>query len=69
MFGLLTRIAVLFQVPIVAGAVFMIRSNDLFSFYTNQFQAFGVLILLIIFLFYGSGKISIDEYMRRYPNG
>lgn len=67
--GLITRVAILFQIPIVVCALLMVRSVDMFSFYSNQLQASFVLLLLLIFLVYGSGKLSVDDWMRRNPNG
>jgi len=67
--GLITRWAVAFQLPIVLCAVLFVRTGGMFSFYSSQIQAAGVLILLIVFLVYGSGRWSADNYMKRYGNG
>jgi len=59
--GFLTRIAALVQIPILAGAVFVVhRSDGLFAMGQSlEFSAL-VLFLLIIFLLGGSGRLSLD---------
>lgn len=68
--GLLTRFAILFQLPILIGAV-ICTGNSLgyFNLYSQYGLAFLVLALLILFLVYGSGPFSADEYMRKNNNG
>ncbi len=67
--GLVTRIAILFQIPILVGAVIYTPTAGSHSFYANETLAVFVSLLLIAFLFYGSGAFSADEYLRRHPNG
>jgi putative oxidoreductase len=67
--GLVTRTAVLFQLPILAGAVIFTPNSSALAFYSNEFLAVGTLLLLICFLFYGSGVVSADEYLKRHPQG
>ncbi|GAA0878600.1 DoxX family protein [Algoriphagus jejuensis] len=68
--GLVTRFAILFQLPILLGAVFLVNAQPGFVSVTNNLE-FGisliVLILLIVFLIYGSGKFSVDNWMKRHP--
>ena len=62
--GLKTRIAVLINLPILLGAVIFINAKH--GFFTGDSElgiSIAILILLIFFLFYGSGKYSIDRYM------
>ena len=69
--GLMTRLAVLFQLPILLVAVFMVNINmGFFSVADNlEFEiSLLVLVLLVVFLIYGSGKFSADEYMRKHPH-
>ena len=69
--GLLTRTAVLFQLPILIAAVFLVNINmGFFSVADNlEFEiSLIVLISLIVFLIYGSGRFSVDEYMKRHPH-
>ena len=69
MLGLITRVAVLFQLPILAGAVIFINAQKGF-FSVNSELSFSliVLFLLLFFLVEGSGPISVDEFMRRHRN-
>ena len=62
--GLLTRIAVWVQIPIVLGAIFFINYNNLLFTYSDLLLAIVVLILLILFAFIGGGKISMDNYVK-----
>jgi putative oxidoreductase len=68
--GLVTRLAILFQLPILLGAVFLVNIQQGFLSVSNNLE-FGisliVLILLITFLIYGSGKFSVDNWMKRHP--
>jgi len=61
-FGLLTRWATIAQLPILIGAVMVhVMGNfDGFSFII----AFLALLLCIFFTFYGSGKHSVDYYLK-----
>lgn len=66
--GLLTRAAVIANIPILIGAVFFVNSpTQLFSVHSELGLSILVLFLLLFFLVEGSGKISVDEYMRRHP--
>ncbi|HXQ79934.1 MAG TPA: DoxX family protein [Opitutaceae bacterium] len=60
--GFLTRIAALVQIPILAGAVFIVhRSDGLFAMGQSlEFSAL-VLFLLVIFLVSGAGPFSVDH--------
>jgi len=62
--GVATRIAVIFQLPILIGAILFVNRSEMFSFYSENGLAIIVLILLVTFLFYGSGKLSYDEFMK-----
>jgi uncharacterized membrane protein YphA (DoxX/SURF4 family) len=62
-FGLLTRIAALLQIPILAGAVFFIHLNQgLISGNQSLELAVLVLVLLILFFIFGSGSLSLDHF-------
>ena len=57
-FGLLTRLALIVQLPIFVGAVFI---NFFGSFDTqNLIEASIVLVISLFFIVYGSGKHSVD---------
>ncbi|MBD1397538.1 DoxX family protein [Pontibacter sp. JH31] len=64
--GLVTRIAILFQIPILLGAVFFINPQR--GFYSENAELWSsiiVLILLIFFLVWGSGRLSVDHLIRK----
>ncbi len=61
-FGLLTRWAVIAQLPILIGAVIINFIGEMNT--TNLILALVVLLVCIFFLFYGSGKHSVDYYMK-----
>lgn len=64
--GLLTRVMVLFQIPIIiATIIFIDYHKGLFAL--NSELIFSVLILglLIFYLVYGSGKMSIDYLLTK----
>lgn len=66
--GLLTRVAILFNIPILIGAVFFVNSpTQLFAVHSELGLSILVLFLLLFFLVEGSGRLSVDEYMRRHP--
>jgi putative oxidoreductase len=69
--GLLTRFAIVFQLPILFFAVFFVNIQQGFLSVSNNLEfeiSLVTFILLIVFLIYGSGKLSIDEFMRTHPN-
>lgn len=61
-FGLLTRWAVVVQLPIIIGAVIINFAGDMII--TNLVISLIVLALCIFFLFFGSGRNSIDKYLK-----
>ena len=64
--GLITRIAVLFQIPILIGAIVFINSKTgFFSIQSELALSILVLALLIFFLVFGSGKVSVDDWMNK----
>ncbi len=66
--GLLTRVAVIANIPVLLGAVFFVHSpTGLFDVYTQLGLSILVLFLLVFFLVEGSGPLSVDAYMRRHP--
>ena len=69
MIGLITRMAILFQLPILAGAILFVNSKT--GFYSMDSElALSVLvfILLLVFLVFGSGKLSVDDWMKKNSN-
>ncbi len=65
--GLLTRIAILFQIPILIGAIVFVNLSKGF-FAINSDLPFSILVLslLIFFLIYGSGPWSVDNYIQKH---
>lgn len=69
MIGLITRIAVLFQIPILIGAIIFVNSKTgFFSMQSELTLSIFVLLLLVFFLLYGSGRYSVDEWMNKNIN-
>jgi putative oxidoreductase len=66
MIGLITRIAAIFQIPILLGAV-IINGNKLFSAFNGGEFVLSLIILLalIFFAFFGSGIWSADAALER----
>jgi putative oxidoreductase len=64
--GLLTRFAVLLQIPILIGAVFFVNPRGFFSVAYNMefWVSLIVLMLLFVFLIYGSGRLSVTGYQK-----
>ena len=61
-FGLLTRWAIVAQLPIIIGAVIINFAGDMNT--TNLIISLIVFVLCVFFLFYGSGRHSIDKYLK-----
>ncbi len=61
-FGLLTRWAILAQLPIMFGAVLINFLGEMNT--TNLMMSCIVLVLCLFFLFYGSGKHSVDYSLK-----
>jgi putative oxidoreductase len=66
--GLLTRPAVLANLPILIGAIIFVHvPTGLFNVHGETGLSILVLLLLIVILIEGSGPLSYDGYMRRHP--
>ena len=64
--GLITRVAILFQLPILLGAVFFINPDrGFYSENTELWTSIIVLLLLVFFLIFGSGRFSVDRMIRK----
>lgn len=65
--GLATRYMSILQIPILLGAIFFVNLPN-FTLNNGSELALSILmlILLIVFVIEGSGKISADEYFRTY---
>lgn len=66
MLGLLTRIAVLIQLPVLIGAVFFVHAaNGIMNVDAQLGLSVLVLVLLVFFLLAGGGTYSMDWYIKR----
>ena len=64
--GLLTRIAALVQVPVLAGAVMLVhRKEGLFSAHQSLELTLLVLFLLLVIGCAGAGKLSLDYVLAK----
>jgi uncharacterized membrane protein YphA (DoxX/SURF4 family) len=65
--GLLTKISVWAQIPIVLGAVIFINLNsNLPHTFQDLLLSLLVLMLLLVFAITGGGKISMDNYSKKH---
>lgn len=62
-FGLLTRLAIAVQIPILFGAILINFMGEMNT--GNLIQAFAVLLVSVFFIFYGSGKHSADYMIKK----
>lgn len=63
--GLLTRVALVFQIPVFFGAIFCCLTNTgFFSVFSDLTFSFIVFVLVIAYLFIGPGNWSVDWYMK-----
>src|SRR6266542_4975058 len=65
--GLLTRLAALSQIPILAGAVFYIWLPNVLFFEQRQNLEFSALVLFLLALIfvYGAGRFSVDHLLTK----
>ena len=61
-FGLLTRWAIIAQLPILMGAILVNFTGEMQT--ENLFLALIILAICLFFLVYGSGKHSADYYFK-----
>lgn len=61
-FGLLTRWAIIAQLPVLIGAVLVNFLGEMNL--ENLILSSAVLLICIFFLIYGSGKHSVDKYLK-----
>jgi putative oxidoreductase len=64
--GLITRVAVCAQIPIVLGAIIFIGNSSMALTHSDLLFSLFILILLVFFVFEGGGRISMDHYLRKY---
>ncbi|HLV39791.1 DoxX family protein [Xanthomarina sp.] len=61
-FGLLTRWAIIVQIPVLIGAILINFMGEFNA--TNFLLASITLLVCVFFMFYGSGKHSADYYFK-----
>jgi putative oxidoreductase len=65
--GFLTRICCVLNIPILLGAVFFVNIPNLaHNGPLELIFSIAILIMLVLFFIEGSGRLSADEYFRRY---
>jgi len=65
MIGLVTRFAVVIQIPILVGAIFFVNMTRGLSFLNSElWLSVIVLLLLILFWIVGSGPYSVDHVIK-----
>lgn len=69
--GLLTRVAALFQIPILLGAVFYVYLPKIVTLEPRQNLEFAALVLFLTVLVAvrGAGRCSLDYYLSRSAAG
>jgi uncharacterized membrane protein YphA (DoxX/SURF4 family) len=66
-FGLLTRVAAFFQIPILIAALFYLDVSQEFFVVSSELSYLILILLLLVFFFiYGSGPLSVDNYIRKH---
>ena len=66
--GLITRVAIVFQIPILLGAVILNLPQGLGNLLETEISII-VLLLLVLFFVLGSGKLSADNYIGKGSDG
>jgi len=65
--GCLTRISAIIQIPILLVAVFFVNFRSGFSYLNSElWLSMITLILVVTFAVVGSGKLSMDEWMKNH---
>jgi putative oxidoreductase len=66
--GLLTRLAVLLQIPILIGAIIFVNARQsIFGGGSELLFSIIILLLLLLFLIEGGGPLSLDDYFKKHP--
>ena len=68
MFGVMTRLACIIQIPVLLGAIFFISSNEaMLRPYSEMALTVLILLLLIYFLIAGNGpwSVKMEEEKKR----
>jgi len=67
--GLVTRLAILFQIPVLLGAILFVNAEKgFYSIHSELGFSILVLALLLFILVFGSGKLSLDSFMQTHEH-
>lgn len=67
--GLATRLAALIQVPVLIGALFVVHGPQGLLTVGQSTELVGlVLTLLVLYSFFGAGRLSLDHYFAGLPS-
>ena len=67
--GLFTRVAAAFEIPALLGSiVFLDIHKDLFTLNSQLGYTIIILALLLFYLLYGPGQLSIDNYLQKHKD-
>ncbi|GAB4018421.1 DoxX family protein [Spirosoma koreense] len=67
--GCLTRLMAILQLPILIAAVFFVNIRQGFSPLNSElWLSLIVLVLLLVFIVIGSGRFSMDEYVKQHAH-
>jgi putative oxidoreductase len=67
--GLVTRVAIIFQLPILLGAIIFVNIRENLSILNSDLLlSLLIFVLLIFFFIYGSGPWSVDNYVKAHPD-
>jgi uncharacterized membrane protein YphA (DoxX/SURF4 family) len=68
--GILTRLSVLFQIPILAGAILFVNTgHHMLTGVSELYFSILILILLIVFLIEGDGNFSWKKILNKEKDG
>lgn len=67
--GLITRIAVIFQLPILIGAILFVNSSSVVGMHSELILSIIIFLLLVFYLFYGPGRYSADYHIQKLDRG
>ena len=67
--GLFFRLAVIFEIPALLGSIIYVNIHkSFFAINSELVYSFIILLMLIFFFLYGSGKYSIDHYLETHKD-
>ena len=68
--GFFTRLGALLQIPVLFGAVFVVSAQEGLATANQSLElAALVLFMLVVYFIFGSGSLSLDEYLAKKSSG